>query len=72
MAIELADAQIDWNSVKSDQVSAENVIPALTFDPEAVYPVKELEKVKELEDDFGRQQILASPLPGLQLPVLSA
>src|SRR5258708_645358 len=26
----------------------------------------------ELEDDFGRWQILASPLPGRQLPVVSA
>jgi hypothetical protein len=45
---------------------AEKYVRALTLDRAAVYPVR------KLEGDFGRQQILASPLPGQQLPVLSA
>ena len=43
---------------------AQNSVPAPLSDPEA--------DITLLKDDFGRQRILASPLSGRQVPVVSA
>src|SRR5450755_2207213 len=52
------------------KVTSERVAPRLRKASRRLYPIPQ--RYILLADDFGRQRILVSPLPGLQVPVVSA
>ena len=56
-------AQLDKSNLRKGSPSNGKVFRRL-------YPVPQ--RYIMLEDDFGRERVLASPLPSLQLPVISA